>query len=96
MISTLILVLWMCLIAALVALFIMRSKLIFRLRENYSALYVSVGRPIGFSRSLNFLWRLRPYQDQLSANDLKLLHLNLILFYAGAVVALLFVACLFI
>lgn len=96
MVSHLIVSLWIVFMAALIALFIVRAKLISRLRNDYSTLYASIGSPIAFSRSLDFLWRLQPYQDQLSAKDLNLLRLNLTLFYTGAVVALLFVACLFI
>jgi hypothetical protein len=94
MASYLIAVLWTFLMAALTALFITRAKLIFRLRENYPNLYSNIGRPAGFSRSIEFLWQLRPYQSELSARDLKLLRLNLALFYTGAATTVLFVACL--
>lgn len=96
MISNFIIVLWLFLITIVIALSITRTRLIYVLRENYSALYVNVGCPVGFSRSISFLWRLQPYRNQLSSKDLKLLRLNLALVYASVVTTLLFVICLFI
>lgn len=83
-------------IAVMVALFIVRTKLVFRLRENYPQLHASVGSPIELSRSISFLWRLERYQVQLSAEDLKLLRLSLILVYTSMVTIPLFMILVFV
>lgn len=51
------------------------------LREKYPDLYAVVGRPAVFSRSVNFLWLLKRFKDQLSTQDVRLLQINLGLIY---------------
>ena len=82
-------------ITVMVLLFIVRAKLVFRLRENYPQLYASVGSPIELSRSIGFLWRLEHYQAQLSANDLRLLRFSLILVYMSMGTITLFMVLVF-
>lgn len=91
MISDLIIAVWVLFAVSMVMLFVMSIKLIFRLRDRYPDVYVSVGRPSAFSRNVNFLWRLKPYENQLTPADVKLLRLNLTLVYICAVAALAFV-----
>lgn len=82
---------WTLSLISMVMLFIFSTKLIYRLRYKYPDIYISVGRPSEFSRNINFLWRLKPYEDQLSPDDVKLLRLNLILVYICTAVVFLFV-----
>lgn len=83
-------------IAVMVALFIVRTKLVYRLRENYPQLHACVGRPIEISRSIGFLWRLERHKVQLSKKDLNLLRLNLLLVYTSMVTITLFMILVFI
>ena len=91
MISALIIGIWTLLAVSTVMLFIVSIKLIFRLRNLYPDVYVSVGRPSAFSRNVNFLWRLKPYENRLNPADVRLLHLNLTLVYICAIAVLAFV-----
>lgn len=83
-------------ITVMTALFIVRAKLVFRLREHYPQLHASVGSPIELSRSISFLWRLERYESQLSMSDLKLLRLNLVLVYTSMVTIILFMILVFV
>lgn len=89
--SALTIVIWILSLVSMVMLLIVSTKLIYRLRDKYPAIYVSVGRPSALSRNVNFLWRLKAYEDQLSPADIKLLRLNLALVYIFAAVAFVFV-----
>lgn len=92
MASALIFTLWASFVACVITLFVVSTKLIYRLREHYPDIYVGVGRPSALSRSLSFLWRLKPYENQLSPEDIKLLRWNLALVYICTVAVVLFVA----
>jgi hypothetical protein len=89
--SALVIVVWILFTVGMIMLFITSTKLIYRLREQYPDVYASVGRPRAFSRSVNFLWRLKPYESQLSPADVKLLRVNLALVYICSAAAVAFV-----
>ena len=72
---------------SMVSLMITSTRLVTRLRERYPDVYVGVGRPSAFSRNVNFLWRLKPYEGQLAAIDIKLLRMSLATVYICAVAA---------
>jgi hypothetical protein len=79
-----------------IAFAITTSRLIFRLRELYPAIYVQVGSPRAFSRRTEFLWRLRSFDLELAPKDkilakkaIALLVLSWVVTLAGIVWAVL-------
>jgi hypothetical protein len=78
---------WLVLVVSMVTLMISSIRLSTRLRERYPDIYVGVGRPSAFTRNVNFLWRLKPYEGQLGPTDIKLLRLSLAIVYIGAIAA---------
>lgn len=80
----------------MILLFILRTKLVRRLRNNYPRLYVDVGSPMCLSRSVGFLWCLDRYRAQLSTEDLKLLRLSLVLVYINMLTITLFMILVFV
>ena len=79
--TVLIIVLWLGFLVCIVGSYITSSMLIFRLREGRPVIYAKIGSPHAFSRSAEFLWRLKPYEDQLTARDIKLRRLSLIFYW---------------
>lgn len=61
--------LWVLVAVLMIAFSVTKSRLIFRLRELYPAIYAQVGNPRAFSRSTEFLWRLNGFLSELSSKD---------------------------
>jgi hypothetical protein len=76
--SGIFLVLWLIALAVMVLFAVSASRLIFRLRELYPSVYEKIGRPRAMSNTTSFLYRLRPFKEELALKDRTLLRACLV------------------
>jgi hypothetical protein len=85
--------LWVLALVLAVAFAITASRLVFRLRELYPAIYEQVGSPRAFSRKTEFLWRLRSFNAELAPKDKALTRTSLALLVIFWIVLIAGVVC---